>query len=495
MLFNSVTYLVFLTVAVLVFWALPMAARRFWLLAASLLFYCWWDWRYGFLIASSILLNYLFGLLAADRSRKWTVVVAVAANLGALIYFKYLDFLAGSLNGLSQLIFDRDLAAVPHIVLPIGISFFTFQGLSYVIDIARGQIEARRSLVTVALYITFWPHLIAGPIVRAGELIPQFYSDSRRVRYSDIASGLQLIFVGLFLKVFLADGISGYVDEGFAAGSFQRNSALDNWTLAFGFGWQIYFDFAGYSMIAQGSARLLGIVFPDNFNFPYAARSPREFWQRWHITLSSWIRDYLYVPMQGLIAGQSRSRGGIEIAVDERMKSNARHRIGALIATWMIMGLWHGANWTFLAWGVWHAGLILIYRGLSLMSDRIGIRERINADGLLFSLGGCLITMPAAMVGWLFFRAPTLEQAFSMVARLLDVRAYGYLTYKENFYLITFLYTVGFFVAYASGRMIERKPVWWGTWGWLPKSIAYTAIVMLSLGFLRSQQQFIYFQF
>ena len=494
MLFNSFSYLVFLVVVVSAFWLLTNHARRYFLLWASLFFYCWWDWRYGFLIGSSIVINYVFGLLVATYRGRVMVVLAVASNLVLLFYFKYLEFLVGSLNAVSRVLLERDLTVVPHIVLPIGISFFTFQGLSYVIDVARGQIQPSRRLFDVALYLTFWPHLIAGPIVRAGELIPQFFR-TQPVSYADLSEGLRLVFAGLFLKVFLADNMAGFVEEGFLPANYMRNSALDNWTLAVGFGWQIYFDFAAYSMIAQGSARLVGVVFPDNFNFPYVASSPREFWLRWHITLSSWIRDYLYVPLQGLVAGPSSSRGGIGSAVEYRPKSQDHGKVGALVLTWMLMGLWHGANWTFLAWGLWHAGMILLYRALTSLCRANPILAAMRESSFFGRTVGWALTCTGVMVGWLFFRAPTLEQAFIMIGTLVDFSAYNRLSYKENFYLLTFLYSAMFFCAYAVERYLTQNPQWWLKYGWLPKSLCYAILVTLSFAFLRSEQQFIYFQF
>ncbi|MFP8880820.1 MAG: MBOAT family O-acyltransferase, partial [Myxococcota bacterium] len=348
MLFNSLTYFFFLILAVVIYWSLPHRFRTRFLLACSLLFYCAWDWRYGGLLVGAVVVNFVGARYVARLRRRWVTACVVATNLLVLVYFKYLGFFAETANSLLSLWGGTRSIPAIDILLPLGISFFIFQCMSYVLDVSRGDEEPEGNFERFALYVMFWPQLVAGPIMRAHELTHQF---ARRLtlHYSDFAVGARRIIEGLFLKVVIADHIASFIDEGFAKATYASNSALDNWTLAFGFGFQIYFDFAGYSSIAIGSARLLGIRLTENFNYPYVAISPREFWQRWHITLSSWIRDYLYIPMQGLVAHGSRSGGGIDVAesVEAARRHNTAVRNLALILTWILMGLWHGANWTF----------------------------------------------------------------------------------------------------------------------------------------------------
>ena len=285
---------------------------------------------------------------------------------------------------------------------------------------------------------------------------------------------------GLFLKVGIADQIAPYVNEAFAANPAQL-SALDVWTMAFAFGLQIYFDFAAYSMIAIGSARLLGIHFPENFNWPYLATSPREFWRRWHITLSSWIRDYLYLPLSGA-PFRDRSDGGLEVQV---LRPDSVRLTLALFLTWFLMGLWHGANWTFAFWGIWHATFIWLYR---IMSPHTGGLPR-----PVRALGGWAITLAISMLGWIPFRARSLDEAFVLLGRVLDPSAYGALTFRENFYLVTAVVFAGMIVLHFViqwSKTIESAPL-----RHTVETGALAVAAFIVFIFLRPVEQFIYFQF
>ena len=495
MLFNSLTYLLFLAAMVPLYWVLPHVLRRPMLLVASFVFYCWWRWQYGLLFGASILVNFYMATLVHARPSRMTRALPVIVNLGILGYYKYLGFLARTANDLIAFVTHTRPVPVVDVLLPLGISFFTFQAMSYVIDVARRDRDPEKSVFDFAFFLAFWPHLIAGPLMRSHELIPQLMQ-RHTLRYDHIAEGLKRIVFGLFLKVVLADNISPFVDEGFSAATWARNSALDNWTLAFAFGLQIYFDFAGYSSIGIGSARLMGFTLSENFDFPYVATSPRDFWKRWHITLSSWIRDYLYIPLQGLVAQPSHSTGGLAVDADPAAKGGRRRSNVALVMTWMIMGLWHGANWTFVLWGLWHAMLILGHRALGGAAKASPSFAKVRATALGRWTGAAL-TLAGSMVGWIFFRAPNVRQALKMVGTLCDPRRYGHLSYKENFYLLTFLCTAAFYVAYALHRRIAsaRPGGLWDRFGFVPASLCYTVVVTLVLGFLRGRQQFIYFQF
>src|SRR5262249_40201853 len=265
---------------------------------------------------------------------------------------------------------------------------------------------------------------IAGPILRAHELIPQLSQRTSRLYAEDLSIGLRSILFGLFLKVALADQLAPFVDEAFVMNP-ARLGAFDVLTMAFAFGLQIYFDFAGYSMIAIGSARLVGVTFPPNFNWPYLATSPPEFWRRWHITLSSWIRDYLYLPLSGM-RDHSHSTGGIDI---QFVKSrNAVRVTAALFVTWFLMGLWHGASWNFAFWGLWHASFIFLYRLTNRSFEVIPSAIR--------NVLGWAVTLVVVMLGWIFFRAPTLPSALTLYVRLFDPSGYLHLSFRENFYLM-----------------------------------------------------------
>ena len=302
MLFNSVTYLfIFLPTVAFLHWALPERLRLWIILLSSLAFYGFWRIEFVPLLLFSATLDYVLALWIEGTEnparRRRIMLISVAVNLAILGFFKYLLFFRDTLWSISGWLGYQPTFVDLYVVLPLGISFYIFATISYVIDVYRREFKAERNFIVYCNFVVFFPHLVAGPILRARNLIPQLRGPAQ-VTWSEVNLGISRILQGLFLKVVLADTIAGYVDSGFARDA-STLTAFDVWALAFLFGFQIYFDFAGYSHIAIGSARLFGIVLPENFNFPYLATSPRDFWQRWHISLSSWIRDYVYMPMVG----------------------------------------------------------------------------------------------------------------------------------------------------------------------------------------------------
>ncbi len=408
--------MIFLTLVVALYWRLDQRRRLYLLFATSLVFYGFWRWDFIPVMLASTVIDYVAaGRIQASKDegrRKAWVAISLVGNLGLLCFFKYAYFILGNVNGIGAAFGFEEISLPWTIILPIGISFYTFQSISYTIDVYRGYTEARRDFVLFATYVTLFPQLVAGPILRSNEVMWQLETP-RQFQATDLSAGLWLILSGLFLKVVVADNIAGLVDAGFLAPP-ETFSALDVWVLAFLFGFQIYFDFSAYSHIAIGSARLLGLRFPKNFDFPYFAASPREFWQRWHISLSSWIRDYLYLPLQGVRAGD-RSVGGLRRTETHDLISGPR-RTGSLILTWAIMGLWHGANWTFVVWGLWHAALVLLHRlWTAMVSSQGGAWRRVI---------GWTISLPLVMLGWIPFRAETLEDSWQMMRLTLDPSAY-----------------------------------------------------------------------
>ena len=483
MLFNTLSYVVFLLAVVLVYWSLRPRLRGWLILAASLLFYALWRVEFVFLISFSAFVDSFFALKIHGEGRsalrKLWLIVSLTTNLALLAYFKYAYF---ALNNLAMAgsFFGYDWRIDPGtIILPLGISFYTFLSISYTVDVYRGFFTPIRNFTTYLNYVMFWPHMIAGPILRAGDLIPQL---TRVARFDsdDLASGLRAILFGLFLKVGLADQIAPYVNEAFAAAPALL-SALDVWTMSFAFGLQIYFDFAGYSMIAIGSARLVGIRFPENFNWPYLAVSPRDFWRRWHITLSSWIRDYLYLPLSG-VRPRDESSGGLEVQV---LKPDSVRLTLALFLTWFLMGLWHGAAWTFALWGLWHAAFVWAYR---LTAPRLGF-----LPGAIRTLGGWALTLAITMLAWIPFRAQSLGDAFALIGRVFDFRAYGYLTFQENFYLIVAVVFAAMLTMYFLGQWLARTQHQFARD--LARIGAVAAAAFVVFIFLRPIEQFIYFQF
>ena len=377
MVFSSLTFLTCaLPVALAVYYLLPRSLRNHWLLVFSLVFYAWGEPVYLLLMLFSIAFNYLCGLgmerFPAPRVRKGLMALALVVNLGMLFVFKYLGFFAG----LAGKAFGFK-ASVPALALPIGISFYTFQALSYTIDVYRGTVPAQRSLPKLALYITFFPQLIAGPILRYDGVAPQI--EQRRETLAGFAKGMRRFVVGLGKKVLIANAVAALADEAFAGSGMSLGSA---WLGAIAYALQILFDFSGYSDMAIGLGSMFGFEYPENFNEPYTALSVRDFWRRWHISLSTWFRDYLYIPLGG-------SRRG-----------RARHIVNLLIV-FLVTGLWHGAGMTFLAWGV--------YYGLLSALD-VALDYRPAKSAAVRALQH-LLTLLLVLIGWVMFRADTLADA------------------------------------------------------------------------------------
>ena len=481
MIFNSLTYIIFLAFVVPIYWALPFMGRMLLIFSSSLAFYGFWRVEFIPLLIFSASVDWWISNkmeFATHKFRKNLLILSLLINISLLILFKYLLFFFDSLFSTAKFFgYDGD-GVFFKIALPLGISFYTFQTISYTVDVYRQKITPEKNYLVYISYVTFFPQLVAGPILRAGEVIKQFKSKNIFC-ISNISEGIRRIIYGLFLKVVLADNIAPFVDAGYGlpVGSL---SAFDVWTLSFLFGFQIYFDFSAYSHIAIGSARLIGIRFPENFNFPYLSASPKEFWKRWHISLSSWIRDYLYLPLCGS-KGLSSSQGGLAAQI-----SNGKNT-GPLFLTWTIMGLWHGANWTFVVWGLYHAMIIFFYRILT--SDAITARVRVPR------FVGIAITFSIMMLGWVPFRAGSVEISLTMWGKLFDPMAYTWLGMRENAYLVAFIVCVSF-LGWAFVREL-RMPQFKGALraGSMVEILGLVVITLATLIFLQSGTQFIYFQF
>jgi alginate O-acetyltransferase complex protein AlgI len=427
-LFPTFTFACFFLVVLVVHWSIhrrPVAWRLF-MLAASYLFYGWWDWRFSFLLAGSTIGNQLFAWAIyqarGESARRALAIVAVAANLAVLGFFKYYDFFSESVrNSLGRLgLPDPPLL---HVLLPIGVSFFTFQALSYVLDVRRGQLRPV-GLLDFAVYLSFFPHLVAGPIVRASEFLPQLGGVTRRRRV-DLTRAMCLIGAGLFKKVVISSYVSAnIVDPVFAAPG--RHSALDVAFGIYGYAVQIYADFSGYTDIAIGLALLLGFQFPQNFDRPYSAASIRDFWRRWHMTLSRWLRDYVYISLGGNRDGPTR-------------------RDVNLFLTMLLGGLWHGAAWTFVLWGALQGTGLVVERRIAERRQLVGAARGVPGPAGGHDAGhgeaaeptapavepaaaiaarhrvwlGRLYTFHFICLGWVFFRAPSIGAAFDVLSRLL----------------------------------------------------------------------------
>ncbi len=419
MLFNSIEFLVFLPIVFAFYWLLHKQLRwqNAFVVAASYLFYGWWDWRFLLLIAFTTLCSYGSGLAIGNKqnnpsakgpSPKFYLWANIVLNLLILGLFKYYDFFAQSFaNAFLGGNADRILL---HLVLPVGISFYTFQALSYSIDVYRDNIKPTRDIVAFFAYVSFFPQLVAGPIERATSLLPQF-ERSRRFDYATAVDGLRQMIWGFFKKMVVADSCAIYVDIIFDHPDWFNGSSLLLAALLFTI--QIYGDFSGYSDIAIGCAKLFGIRLRRNFNVPYFSRDIAEFWRRWHISLTTWFRDYIYIPM-----------GGSRV-------SKWRVLLNTLVI-FLVSGLWHGANWTFVAWGAYHA---LLFLPLILLGKNRKYRNVVAEDRTLPSLrelGQMLLTFLLAMMGWILFRSDSIEQAGQYYTHMFSTLFDGSPTLTSN---------------------------------------------------------------
>ena len=469
MIFNSVAFLAFALVFFALWpWMKTRDIRRWsFITVASLVFYGWWDWRYIFLLLGTVLWDFAAALAVVrfPRYRGVFLTLSLAGNLGVLGLFKYSRFFAHLLeSGLAATGWRVELAAhIPAFVavLPIGISFYTFQSMSYTIDVYRGHLAPTRNLLHFLAAVSLFPHLVAGPIIRAADMLPQLRG-APPVTEQDRWEGLQLIILGFFKKCVLADNFAPVVASAFGTG--VTLSTGEWWVVMLMFAFQIFCDFSGYSDIARGLARWMGYRFVLNFDHPFAAASAREFWTRWHISLSTWFRDYLYLPLGGSRCGPVRAHLNLWI-------------------TMLVSGLWHGAGLTFLAWGAWHAAALSVER-ITGWPERL---RRLPGGRLV----GCLVLNVMVILGWVFFRAGSLESAGVILRRMLTWHGGEFRIPAIPLALLAsaILWEVGYFVR-GPDRAASSGP-WAGLW-------ASCALGAMAAGavFLRGPGSvFIYFQF
>ena len=484
MLFNSLHFAFFLPVVFFIYWFVVnknLKQQNLLLLIASYFFYGCWDYRFLFLLIFSTLLDYYTGLKMHDsqteKGKKFWFWLSIGVNVGFLGIFKYYNFFTASFaEGLSNLGFKADFATL-NVILPVGISFYTFHGLSYVIDIYKDRIKPERNFTDYAVFVSFFPLLVAGPIERATHLLPQI-KERRVFRYSQAVDGLRQILWGLFKKIVIADQCADFANT-----IFNNSEDYSGSTLVLGavyFALQIYGDFSGYSDIALGTARLFGIELLRNFAFPYFSRDIAEFWRRWHISLSTWFRDYLYIPLGG-------SKGSMWI------------RIRNVLIIFLVSGFWHGANWTFIVWGLLNA--IFILPSVLFKTNRKNLD--IVAQGKLFpsfrEFIAMSITFALTVFAWIFFRAESLRHAMSYIGEIFSNTIFTVPDFPGIGRTIPlFILAIVFFVIEWAGRenlyAMERfgfnwpKPIRLGMYVTLSFLIYYFAIS-------GAEKQFIYFQF
>jgi D-alanyl-lipoteichoic acid acyltransferase DltB (MBOAT superfamily) len=481
MLFNSFAFCAFFPLVTALYFLIPHRGRWAFLLGASYFFYAWWEPAYLVLIFASTLIDYgagrAMGRRTEKRARRKYLILSLAGNLGMLGTFKYFNFFNESLRTLCGWVsLGYDVPAL-DVLLPVGISFYTFQSLSYTIDVYRGDRDPERHLGVFALYVSFFPQLVAGPIERSTHLIPQFY-ERHRFQFDDLAAGARLMLWGFFLKIAVADRLAVYVDAVYSdIQSFQGVTLL---IATYFFAFQIFADFAGYSYIAIGAARIMGFSLMENFRRPYFAPSPSRFWGEWHISLSTWFRDYVYIPL-----------GGNRVP---------RYRFYLnVLAVFLVSGLWHGAHWNMVIWGAFHGAIVIIQVATFPMRDRLALATGYARMPRVQHLVQLTVTFYLIAAGWVFFRSASLGEALLIFKRMATGLFTDNHVYVATGTPTTFLISLALvaFVLMVQGAQGDRsmgeffqamrRPTRW---------IVYYALVFGTLLFGNFEgSQFIYFQF
>ena len=500
MQFNSIHFLIFFPVVLAVYFIVPKKLRYLWLLAASYYFYMSWNTKYAVLIAFSTVVTYLTGILIEQigleegkqwqRLKKITLFLGISSNLAILFLFKYLDFAVDNINALLESFGFTIIEKEFDFLLPVGISFYTFQALGYVIDVYRKKIDAEYNLFRYALFVSFFPQLVAGPIERSGNLIKQL-NNAHKINiwnYERIVKGFMIMMWGFFMKVVIADRAATVVNYVFDNYYMMNTSALIAGAVFFAV--QIYCDFSSYSTIAIGAAQIMGFSLMDNFDTPYFAMSIKEFWRRWHISLSTWFRDYLYIPLGG------------------NRKGKFRKHLNTMIV-FLASGLWHGANWTYVIWGALHGLWQIIGDITSPAKRKLEAHFNVKTNATSYKLVKIIITFALTCFAWIFFRADSIEIAFTYIQRLF--------TCPDPWALTTgLLYSVGLerqemnILLIAIGTLLfvdimkrknnirfeniaDNQNFW--VRGLIIFVLIFAVIIFGAYGYSFDAQQFIYFQF
>lgn len=494
MLFNSYEFIFFfLPVVLIVFFTIGkrgyISIAMAWLVAASLFFYAWWNPTYLILIVLSIIINYTIGRslshhIQHSHKRKAILFLGISLNLGLLAYYKYANFFIDASNQLFNMQAD-----IGVILLPLAISFFTFQQIAYLIDASRGEVK-EYNFLHYCLFVTFFPQLIAGPIVHHKEMMPQFAKKNiYRMKYSNLAIGLSIFSIGLFKKVILADGIAAYASPVFDSAAVGiAPGFFDAWVAAISYTLQLYFDFSGYCDMAIGVARMFGIKLPLNFNSPYKAKNIIDFWHRWHMTLSRFLRDYLYFPLGGNRKGPTR-------------------RYFNLILTMVLGGLWHGAGWTFIFWGALHGLFLMVNHGWHAIRRYMG--HDLSQQSRIGIFLSRLITFLAIVLAWVFFRAESFSAAILVIQGMLGLHTSNMNIPMDSLFYIALLLTIIWFTPNTQEWLSRYRPAFnypdqqkitlprgIPTW----RASRRTAVLMASSAFisilyLTRDSEFLYFNF
>ena len=476
MLFNSIEFLLFLPTIFILYWFVfnkNLKYQNSLILASSYVFYGWWDHRFLSLIFLSTIVDYVIGLnifnQSSKKKQKLLLWGSVLFNLSVLGFFKYYNFFVDSWVELfSSVGYEIKSIWTLNFILPVGISFYTFQTMSYTIDIYRKKLEPTKDFISFASFVSFFPQLVAGPIERASNLLPQILK-KREFQYDQVIQGLKLILWGMFKKVVIADSLAPIVDDIFS--NYQDFGGGTLWLGAIYFSFQIYCDFSGYSDIAIGTSKLLGFELMSNFKFPYFSRNIGEFWRKWHISLSTWFRDYLYIPLGGSQEGKWKS-------------------IRNIFIIFLVSGFWHGANWTFIFWGLFHS--ILFLPTFMFNKNRNYTSSIIAANTLLPSLKefiNVVTTFLLVTIGWVFFRSESIGDSFSYLASMdYNINSFTHLSPKVVLYILMLI------LVEWTQRFDERN-----LFVTFPKLIfrifVIICVFLILINFKKESQQFIYFDF
>jgi len=477
MLFNSLDFAIFFPIVFICYWFIfnkSLKLQNGFLLAASYFFYSCWDWRFLFLLMFSTLLDFytgqkIYNLKSTDR--KIWLWVSIATNLGFLILFKYFNFFIDSFSNVFSILGYTFSGWSLNVILPVGISFYTFHGLSYVVDIYNDRTKPVSNFINYSVFVSFFPLLVAGPIERATHLLPQI-EKKRHFDYNLAVNGLRQLLWGLFKKLVIADNCAQYANQVFNDQYEYSGSSLALGAVFFAF--QIYGDFSGYTDMASGVAKILGIRLLKNFSYPYFSRDIAEFWRRWHISLSSWFRDYVYIPL-----------GGSRVSLLKQVRN--------VFIVFLLSGFWHGANWTFIVWGLLHACYFL--PSLLIGTNRSNIDNDFTITGILGlkNLSRMAFTFLLVTIGWIFFRSDSLTLAIDYIAAIFSNSLF---TLPHFLPKKLILLTVAFIVVEWYGRKEEFAIAKMGlNWSLAWRISFYYMILILILIYITTEQDFIYFQF
>jgi len=487
MLFNSFQFLVFFPIATLIYFLLPHKFRWFHLLLASCLFYCAFIPVYILILFFTIIIDYIAGILierTIGPKRKYYLVLSLISNIGILLFFKYCNFFIYNFNTLLHTINSPSYLSFINIILPIGLSFHTFQAMSYTIEVYRGNQKVEKHFGIYALYVMFYPQLVAGPIERPQNMIHQFY-EKKKVEYANVSDGLKFMLWGMFKKVVIADRLASFTDPVFNFPKHYSPAILLIAAIFFSF--QIYCDFSGYSDIAIGAARVMGFKLMTNFNRPYNSKTISEFWKRWHISLSTWFKDYLYIPL-----------GGNRVAIPRTYFN--------LFIVFLVSGFWHGASWTFIIWGAIHGGYLIFAIITQKARHRVNTALKLTSIKSLYNFIQITTTFCLVTLAWVFFRAKKVNDAFYIIKNIFIAikQLFDKLIFHKTlpfnlpvslrefalaFWAILFLEVVHLLQRHNHFETLKSSPIYvrWTVYYFLVFIIAYFGVF--------ENREFIYFQF